>query len=232
MAMAARRRESVHYDAIYRHHPLFARARPRLERRARRPGAARGRRRPRHRQRLRARRHGRAHPARRRRAARPALFEAGSARQVIAVDMPAQRSTMHLDTVMTMVDRDAFTIYPDVRESLVGYSLRPSDDGRRGRARGRPLRRDRPRARRPGAAAVRDRRRPLRGPARAVGRRQQRPGRRAGRRRRLRAQRRHQHAAAPRGDRGDHDRRLRARPWSRRPPLHVLPDRTRRASEA
>ena len=24
MAMAARRRESVHYDAIYRHHPLFA----------------------------------------------------------------------------------------------------------------------------------------------------------------------------------------------------------------
>jgi arginine deiminase len=28
-----------------------------------------------------------------------------------------------------MVDRDAFTIYPDVRRTLVGYSLRPSDDG-------------------------------------------------------------------------------------------------------
>ena len=54
---------------------------------------------------------------------------AGSAEQVIAVDMPAQRSTMHLDTVMTMVDRDAFTIYPDVRRSLVGYSLRPSATG-------------------------------------------------------------------------------------------------------
>jgi len=37
--------------------------------------------------------------------------------------MPARRSTMHLDTVMTMVDRDAFTIYPDVRDALVGYRL-------------------------------------------------------------------------------------------------------------
>ena len=46
---------------------------------------------------------------------RDGCSQAGSARQVIAVDMPAQRSTMHLDTVMTMVDRDAFTIYPDVR---------------------------------------------------------------------------------------------------------------------
>ena len=39
--------------------------------------------------------------------------------------MPAQRSTMHLDTVMTMVDRDAFTIYPDIREALVAYCSRP-----------------------------------------------------------------------------------------------------------
>jgi arginine deiminase len=43
--------------------------------------------------------------------------------------MPAQRSTMHLDTVMTMVDRDAFTIYPQVRQELVAYMLRPSGDG-------------------------------------------------------------------------------------------------------
>ena len=153
------------------------------------------------------------------------LFKGGSARHVIAVDMPAQRSTMHLDTVMTMVDRDAFTIYPDVRDSLVGYSLRPSESGVDRRARGRPVRRDRACARSPVAAAVRDRRRPLRGAARAVGRRQQRAGRRAGRGRRLRAQRRHQHAAAPRRHRGDHDRRLRARARSRRPSLHVLPDR-------
>ena len=82
-----------------------------------------------------------------------ALFRAGSARQVIAVDMPAQRSTMHLDTVMTMVDRDAFTIYPDVRRVARRLLAAPVGRRRHGRARGRPLRRDRPGARRPGACA-------------------------------------------------------------------------------
>jgi arginine deiminase len=33
---------------------------------------------------------------------------------------------MHLDTVMTMVDRDAFTIYPDLRDELAGYVIRPA----------------------------------------------------------------------------------------------------------
>jgi arginine deiminase len=129
MAMAARRRESVHYDAIYRHHPLFAHPghvwSDELGGPARFEGGdvlvigggcvlvGMGE---------------RTRPAGVERLAK-ALFQAGSARHVIAVDMPAQRSTMHLDTVMTMVDRDAFTIYPDVRRSLVGYSLRPSDDG-------------------------------------------------------------------------------------------------------
>ncbi len=51
------------------------------------------------------------------------LFEAGAARQVIAVVLPKQRSAMHLDTVMTMIDRDAFTIYPELRHSLSAYSL-------------------------------------------------------------------------------------------------------------
>ena len=75
----------------------------------------RGRRRTRHRQRLRADRHGGTDPpAGVERLARR-LFKAGSATSVIAVDMPARRSAMHLDTVMTMVDRDAFTIYPQVR---------------------------------------------------------------------------------------------------------------------
>jgi len=129
MAMAARQRESVHYDAIYRHHPLFAHPghvwSDELGGPARFEGGdvlvigggcvlvGMGE---------------RTRPAGVERLAR-ALFRAGSARQVIAVDMPSQRSTMHLDTVMTMVDRDAFTIYPDVRRSLVGYSLRPSADG-------------------------------------------------------------------------------------------------------
>ena len=29
---------------------------------------------------------------------------------------------------MTMVDRDAFTIYPQIREELAGYTLRPAGD--------------------------------------------------------------------------------------------------------
>jgi arginine deiminase len=32
---------------------------------------------------------------------------------------------MHLDTVLTMVDGDAFTIYPELRGTLEAYSLRP-----------------------------------------------------------------------------------------------------------
>jgi arginine deiminase len=57
------------------------------------------------------------------------LFEAGAARLVIAVDLPERRSAMHLDTVMTMVDADAFTIYPDVRAGLTAYELRPGPHG-------------------------------------------------------------------------------------------------------
>ena len=59
------------------------------------------------------------------------LFDAGSATCVIAVEMPARRSAMHLDTVMTMVDRDAFTIYPQIRDELTAYTLRPGEPARR-----------------------------------------------------------------------------------------------------
>ncbi len=57
------------------------------------------------------------------------LFAAGAARQVIAVRIPPQRASMHLDTILTMVDRDAFTIYPEVRDTLDTYSLRPGPKG-------------------------------------------------------------------------------------------------------
>jgi arginine deiminase len=53
------------------------------------------------------------------------LFAAGAATSVIAVVMPKLRSAMHLDTVMTMVDRDAFTVYPGLKRALVGYRLEP-----------------------------------------------------------------------------------------------------------
>jgi arginine deiminase len=36
---------------------------------------------------------------------------------------------MHLDTVMTMVDRDAFTVYPELRDAMVGFTLTPDAHG-------------------------------------------------------------------------------------------------------
>ena len=63
------------------------------------------------------------------------LFAAGAAHLVIALDLPERRSAMHLDTVMTMVDEDAFTIYPDVRAGLTAYELRPGPHGAVARAR-------------------------------------------------------------------------------------------------
>ena len=56
------------------------------------------------------------------------LFATGAATSVIAVVMPKLRSAMHLDTVMTMVDHDAFTIYPGLKDALTGYRLEPRDD--------------------------------------------------------------------------------------------------------
>jgi len=58
------------------------------------------------------------------------LFEAGAARLVLAVKLPPSRSYMHLDTVLTMVDRDAVTLYPTVVNDAVEiWTLRPGDDG-------------------------------------------------------------------------------------------------------
>jgi arginine deiminase len=58
------------------------------------------------------------------------LFEAGAAKLVLAVKLPPSRSYMHLDTVMTMVDRDAVTLYPAVvNDDVRIWALRPGDDG-------------------------------------------------------------------------------------------------------
>ncbi len=55
------------------------------------------------------------------------LFKAGSARLVLAVMLPSSRRYMHLDTVLTMVDRDAITMFPDVVEGARVWSIRPGD---------------------------------------------------------------------------------------------------------
>jgi len=53
------------------------------------------------------------------------LFKAGSAELVLPVKLPQLRSYMHLDTVMTMVDRDAVTLFPDVVDGARVWSIRP-----------------------------------------------------------------------------------------------------------
>ena len=55
------------------------------------------------------------------------LFAAGAVERVIACDIGQDRAHMHLDTVITMLDVDAVTIYPQVVDHIAAYSLRPSD---------------------------------------------------------------------------------------------------------
>jgi arginine deiminase len=130
MAKPARRREAVHLDAIYRHHPLFASSRhERWSDEFGGPAQLEGgdilvignrcvligmgeRTRPAAVERLAVR-----------------LFGAGVANRVIALPLPEQRSSMHLDTVLTMLDHDAFTIYPGIRDQLRAFVLTPGPRG-------------------------------------------------------------------------------------------------------
>ncbi|HEX5568840.1 MAG TPA: arginine deiminase [Streptomyces sp.] len=52
------------------------------------------------------------------------LFTAGSARTIVALDMPKSRALMHLDTVMTMVDGDTFVQYAGLG-MLPSYTIEP-----------------------------------------------------------------------------------------------------------
>ena len=55
------------------------------------------------------------------------LFRAGSARLVLAVHLPKSRSYMHLDTVITMCDRDLVTLFPQVVDQARTWAIRPGD---------------------------------------------------------------------------------------------------------
>jgi arginine deiminase len=55
------------------------------------------------------------------------LFRASAADLVLAVHLPAVRSYMHLDTVITMVDRDAVTAFPGVVSGARVWAVRPGD---------------------------------------------------------------------------------------------------------
>jgi arginine deiminase len=134
MATRARWREALHLELIYRHHPLFVDPEPTfwndgvhggpaleggdilvLGNRCVLVGAGE-----------------RSHPAAVEDYAER-LFAAGAAERVIAVTVPASRATIHLDTVMTMIDRDAFTVFPSLLDRLDAYTLKPSRSGIRAR---------------------------------------------------------------------------------------------------
>ena len=69
------------------------------------------------------------------------LFREGAAKQVLAVHLPKSRSYMHLDTVITMCDRDLVTLFPQVVYGARIWSIRPGETaggpGDRGAAAGR-----------------------------------------------------------------------------------------------
>ncbi len=227
MRWPARQRETVHFEAIYRHHPLFRDETFHIwsEGQADYPSTIEGgdvlvigngavligmseRTTPQAVEML-------AHK----------LFAEGSAQSIVALDMPKRRAFMHLDTVMTMVDGDTFTQYAGLG-MLRSYTIEPGVDDKELKVTDHPpehmhraiaaalgLERDPCPHRHPGRA---------RGRARAVGRRLQRPRRRAGRRRRLRTQRHHQHPSAQAGHRGDRDPGQRAGAGAGRAALHEL----------
>lgn len=130
MATRARWREALHLELIYQHHPLFVEAEPEFWS----DGVDRGL----------VLEGGdilvlgsgcvlvgmgeRSRPAAVESYAQR-LFHAGVADRVIAVALPASRSTIHLDTVMTMVDRDAFSVFPALLDRLDSYALTPARTG-------------------------------------------------------------------------------------------------------
>ena len=57
-----------------------------------------------------------------------ALFASGQASMVIAAELPATRAMMHLDTVMTMIDRSTFVLYPYLDRHLRSWTMTQGDD--------------------------------------------------------------------------------------------------------
>ena len=56
------------------------------------------------------------------------LFRSGQVSVVIAVELPFSRAMMHLDTVMTMVDRGTFVLYPYLDPRLRSWTIIPGRD--------------------------------------------------------------------------------------------------------
>ena len=56
------------------------------------------------------------------------LFAKGAAERIIVAGMPRLRAAMHLDTVFTFCDRDLVSLFPDIMDKVITFSLRPSDN--------------------------------------------------------------------------------------------------------
>ena len=128
MRKRARERETIHYEAIYRWHPLFAEAGFPVWSDGRVNGMAtteggdihvlgRGA--------VLVGMSERTTPQGIERLARR-LFAKGSARRIVALAMPKKRAFMHLDTVMSMVTEDTLTKYAGLG-MLPSYTIEPGD---------------------------------------------------------------------------------------------------------
>jgi arginine deiminase len=133
MAKAARQRETLHSRAIYRYHPMFATADFTRyygdDDANHRPATIEG-------GDVHVLGHGAVMIGMGERSTpmavellADALFAAGQASRVIAIELPAARATMHLDTVLTMIDRDTFVEYPYLDRKLRSWTLAPDAGG-------------------------------------------------------------------------------------------------------
>lgn len=57
------------------------------------------------------------------------LFAAGVVDRILAVDLPKVRAAMHLDTIVTQVDVDAFITYPSMTAELRCHEVTPTGGG-------------------------------------------------------------------------------------------------------
>lgn len=55
------------------------------------------------------------------------LTDESGFKQIVAIDIPKQRTFMHLDTVFTMVDKDTFSIHPNTQSDFVTLVLTKKD---------------------------------------------------------------------------------------------------------
>lgn len=58
------------------------------------------------------------------------LSYGGSFEKVLAFNIPKTRSFMHLDTVFTMVDRDKFTVHPNILSSITVFVMELGENGK------------------------------------------------------------------------------------------------------